>query len=105
MDDERIDLSPLDVTKDQLRYERLVRGVLSRTQRSVADDLARAGVRALAVAAVLAVLAWVPALLRRDDAARPSGEDHVVTLADFAAKDNAVAAASWFASGGVDSDE
>jgi len=73
-DDQKIDLSALDPTRDQLRFERMVRGVASqaaaRPVRPGEDD-DRLGASALAIqwwkpslalAACLALAAWAPQL-------------------------------------------
>ncbi|MEW6433947.1 MAG: hypothetical protein AB1730_20800 [Myxococcota bacterium] len=103
MSDDRIDFGPLDPKQDELRYERLVRGVMARARRpGLGDTVSRFGVRALAVAAGLALLAWVP-VLARGEAPEPTqaSSDPVTVLADLAAQGNAAAAASWFVSGGA----
>lgn len=105
MSDDRIDFGPLDPKQDELRYERLVRGVMARTKRpGLGDTVSRFGVRALAVAAGLALLAWVPVLARGEEpatATQPTSSDPAAVMADLAAQGNASAAASWFVSGGV----
>jgi hypothetical protein len=109
VDPDRIDFSPLDVTQDELRYQRLVRGVMARTRRSVSAQVARVGPRVLAVAAGLAVLAWVPVLLRKDAPVTSpqavASVDPASALADLAARGSASDAARWFVSGEVAVDE
>lgn len=102
MSDDRIDFGPLDPTQDELRFERMVRGVMARTKRpTLSDAVSRYGLRALALAAGLALLAWLP-VLARDDAEEPApSRDAVAQLADLVAQGNASAAASWYSSGGA----
>lgn len=104
MSDDRIDFGPLDPQRDELRYQRLVRGVLARTRRpGLLDTVTRSGGRALALAAGLAMLAWVPVLARGQapQATQAPSRDSGTALADLAAHGNAAAAASWFVSGGA----
>lgn len=101
MSDDRIDFGPLDPKQDALRFERMVRGVMARTKRpGFSDTVTRYGVRALALAAGLALLAWLP-VLAGDDAEETTSRDAVTQLADLAAQGNASAAASWYLSGGA----
>jgi hypothetical protein len=66
-EDERLDLSPLDPTRDELRFERMVRSIASRAAAGRAADTGTVIVRwwrvALAVAASLAIAAWAPWLV------------------------------------------
>ena len=64
-DDDKLDLSALDPTRDALRFERMVRAVAAKAmaQRQDPLDLAVRWWRpALALAAGLALLAWAPSL-------------------------------------------
>ena len=67
-DDDKLDLSALDPTRDALRFERMVRSLSAKAveQRSQQADPLSFAVRwwrpALALAACLALLAWVPSL-------------------------------------------
>ncbi len=62
-DETKLDLSALDPTRDQLRFERLVRDVSGRAVRSRRDPLWTVGKASLALAAGLALAAWAPQLL------------------------------------------
>lgn len=102
MSDDRIDFGPLDPKQDELRYERLVRGVMARTKRpGLSDAVSKYGVRALALAAGLALLAWLPVLARDDAEETTPSRDAVTQFADLVAQGNASAAASWYVSGGA----
>ena len=65
-DDEKLDLSALDPTKDALRFERMVRSVAAKAVEQRVSPLGVA-VRwwgpALALAAGLALAAWIPSML------------------------------------------
>lgn len=101
MSDDRIDFGPLDPKQDELRFERMVRGVMVRTKRpGLEDTVTKYGVRALALAAGLALLAWLP-VLARDDAEETTARDAVTQFADLVAQGNASAATSWYVSGGA----
>lgn len=89
MDDERMDLSPLDPGRDPERLERMVRSVLARADAarppSYAAALVARGRIALLVAGLIAVLAWVPALSGRGSAVPDApGIDAVATVAGWA---------------------
>lgn len=97
MDPDRIDFSSLDPSRDALRYERTVRALAAKAaaRRMRLDDaLLRWARPALAVAAVLAALAWLPALWSTDSqpAAQP---DQVAAFTDYAVRGGA-APADWF---------
>ncbi len=66
-DDERLDLSPLDPTRDGARFEAIVRSVaarvVARPMRDASSILLAWWRPALALAASLALVAWGPALL------------------------------------------
>jgi hypothetical protein len=67
--DEKIDLSPLDPSRDRVRWERMVRSVAAQAApHPVLLDLLRLARPALAIAAALAILAWVPALFSQREA-------------------------------------
>jgi len=87
MDDRRIDLSSLDPGRDPERLERMVRAVLDRAAEPpahpFASTLVARGRLAVAAAAAVAVLAWVPALVR-DRAAAPVASDPLGTLVSWA---------------------
>ena len=104
MDDDRIDLSPLDPSRDQLRWERMVRAVAARGRASrslpeaVLRDLVRLARPVLAVAAALALVAWLPSLVGSPRAEVKATDP---TLA-AAWADSASEAAQLFAAGGSD---
>lgn len=67
-DDDKLDLSALDPTRDALRFERMVRAVAAKAaqQRRPADpfgEVLRWWRPALALAASLALVLWAPSLL------------------------------------------
>ncbi|HEY3449704.1 MAG TPA: hypothetical protein VGK67_25340 [Myxococcales bacterium] len=83
-DDDRLDLSALDPTRDALRFERMARSLAAKAveQHSPQADPLSFAVRwwrpALALAASLALLAWAPSLL----GASPSSSSSQATAAD-----------------------
>jgi hypothetical protein len=87
MDDRRIDFSPLDPGRDPERLERMVRAVLDRAGEPpghlFASTLVARGRLAVVAAAAVAVLAWVPALVRVR-AAAPAASDPVVSVVSWA---------------------
>lgn len=100
MDDDRIDFSSLDPSRDALKWERLVRGVAARALAArpptVLDGVSRWARPALAMAAGLALLAWLPALSARPSptpARTPAGRDAVASMADWAVRGDPTAAA------------
>ena len=111
MDRDRIDLSALDPSRDAERWEAMVRATAARgmdARRPSARVLAElvAGWRpALALAAAVAVLAWVPSLLaaRRDAAkAAAAPADPVLSTASWALRARSPTAADLVASLGED---
>jgi hypothetical protein len=76
MDDEKVDLSPLEPFGDRDQRERLVRALARRAadgvQHPVLSDLSRWARPVLAVAAALALLAWLPSLLDQRESADPA---------------------------------
>lgn len=98
IDPDRVDLSSLDPSRDALRWERLVRGVAAkataRRRPSLAEALLAWSRPALAAAALIAALAWLPALWRR--APEPAGPDQVAVLTDLAVRGGSAGAAEWF---------
>jgi hypothetical protein len=102
MNDDRIDLSPLDPTRDELRWERMVRSVAARGRASrslpeaVLLDLVRRARPALAAAAVLALCAWLPSLFGTPRA-EPRAMDPTLALAW---SDSPSEAAQLFSAGG-----
>ncbi|MBS2025919.1 MAG: hypothetical protein JST92_26270 [Deltaproteobacteria bacterium] len=68
MNDEPIDFSPLDPSRDAARWERMVQAVAARGQAARAQSvplwLLKLGRPALLAAAAIAVLCWAPTLLR-----------------------------------------
>jgi hypothetical protein len=66
--DDRLDLGPLDPTQDALRFERMVRSVVARAVAQRPPEAQLLLVRwwgpALALAASLALAAWLPSMLR-----------------------------------------
>jgi hypothetical protein len=94
MDDERIDLSPLDPSRDEKRWQRLITGI---AERAVAVRRRRVSVRyqlgawarpALALAAAAAVVAVLGALLggaTLRGGAVATAHDPALTLVEWAA--------------------
>jgi len=103
VDPDRIDLSPLDPSRDRVRWERIVRGVAARgaaARRRPNPVLAQVVAwwrPAMALAFAAALLAWAPAVLRppgsasRGDAA--AGADPVASTAWWALRERAPDAA------------
>jgi len=93
MDEPRIDLAPLDVHADRLRFERTVRTLTSAIQAArpspLLVDLAGWGRFGLAAAAAAAVVAWVAALLeeRPPAAAISTAADPVQLVSQWAQAD------------------
>jgi len=87
MDDRRIDFSSLDPGRDPERLERMVRAVLDRavepSAHPFASTLVARGRFAVLAAAAVAVLAWVPALVRGRPAAAAAA-DPLVTVVSWA---------------------
>ena len=73
MDDDKLDLSPLDPTRDARRFEHLVRSVAAqataRRDQGTPALVVRLWAPALALAASLALAAWLPSLLKAAPAA------------------------------------
>lgn len=95
MNDGPIDLSPLDPSRDRLRWERVIRATAARAMRPrpnlVLADLSSRARPLLAMAAALALLAWLPALLGRGSGA--------ATGAGAAARDPALSLSTWASTG------
>jgi hypothetical protein len=103
MNDPRIDLSSLDPAKDPLRWERMIRSVAVRGAAGasrrrpgwLAVQLAAWVRPALACAAALALVAWVPTWLghgTRAPADPSAGRDRAAALVDWAVGDQPVSA-------------
>lgn len=94
MNDGPIDLSPLDPSRDRLRWERMIRATAARATRPrpnpVLADLSSWARPLLAMAAALALLAWLPALL---------GRGAGTTAAAAAARDPALSLSTWASTG------
>jgi hypothetical protein len=97
MTDRKIDLSPLDPSRDPLRWERMVRSVAARGAEAAARgrpatlalQLVAWARPAMAAAAALALAVWVPAWLRAGPTATttpPSTTTPAGTAADTAAR-------------------
>jgi hypothetical protein len=116
MNDPKLDLGPLDPARDQVRWERLVRSVAARGAAGadrrrpgrLALQLAAWLRPALACAAALAVVAWVPAWLHRGGpptaAATAPTADRASRLAAWATSDEAGGAGAFLAAIGDDDD-
>jgi hypothetical protein len=88
MDDDPIDLSPLDPSSDTRRWERMVRSLSARAasnaaQHPVLIDLARWARPVLAISAAVAIVAWMPSLFSR----RAKAADPVAALVTWALRD------------------
>jgi hypothetical protein len=86
-DDDKLDLSALDPTRDELRFARLVRSVGSRAAqaRGPADAgalLVRWWLPTLALAASVALAAWAPSLV--SDLTPSQSSDPAATLLQWA---------------------
>ncbi len=92
-DDERLDLGVLDPTRDEARFERLVRSTVAaavaRRRRSAELVVVRWWRPALALAASLALAAWLPVLLGagRNEAAPAARDDSAAALLTLARSD------------------
>jgi hypothetical protein len=114
MTERPIDLGPLDPSRDAARWERMVRGVAARAAEGAARrrpapllvQLAAWVRPALACAAAVALLAWVPAWLRPGQVATPTSvaADLPARLAAWAASDGADAASDLLLALGDDDD-
>ena len=100
-DDEKIDLSALDPSRDGARWERMVQHVADRAVAprppAVVIDLYRHARPLLAAAAAIAALAWLPALAsdgqRGQAATSAATSDSIATLAEWAERGEAPASA------------
>jgi hypothetical protein len=116
MTDRKIDLTALDPSRDEARWERMVRSVATRGAEGAARrrpgplllQLAAWARPALACAAALALAVWVPAWLRasRVETAIPAAAptDRMARLAAGAASDDAGAATALLLALGDDDD-
>jgi hypothetical protein len=88
MDDDPIDLSPLDPSSDTQRWEQMVRSLSARaasnTQHPVLIDLVRWARPVLAIAAAAAILAWMPSLFSKK---QNEPADPVAALVTWAGRD------------------
>src|ERR1700737_1855085 len=100
MDDERIDFSALDPQRNPIRFERMVQtvvaGAQSPTPVPLVHQLARSGSAALAVAALLAVIAWLPNLI--------SGTSKFTTSPMITRSEAVELVSAWAQTGNVPSD-
>jgi hypothetical protein len=100
MNDDPVDFSSLDPRRDEVRWERMVQGVVAQAVKARARPgpvwvgLATSGTRILAAAAAVAVIAWAPALWSRVTAgswprlnATAASHDPARSLADWAERD------------------
>lgn len=116
MTEPRLDLEALDPSHDEARWERMVRSVATRGAEAAARrrpgwlelQLAAWLRPALACAAAVALLVWVPAWLRLAQAARTppvaAAADPAARLAAWAASDEATAASGLLLTFGDDDD-
>ncbi len=101
MNDEPIDFSPLDPSRDAARWERMVQAVAARGQAARAQSvpllLLKVGRPALVVAAALAILCWAPMFLRGPvDTSSSTVQASVATQAK-AQKNPALQLSAWAA--------
>ena len=91
MDDERIDFSPLDPSRDELRWTRMVSGIAAhaaaerRARLSVQWQLARWARPVLAVAAGLCLLSWAGGWLGHRQVPATAEAPTTLTVANWAA--------------------
>jgi len=93
-DDDRLDLTALDPTRDRSRFERLVRSTVAAAMArrpSTARETLRWWRPALALAASLAIASWLPVLLGGDDATA-TRSDAAAALLTLAHSDTAPSA-------------
>lgn len=102
----KLDLSALDPTRDALRFERMVRSVAAKAaeERARKADPWSLAVRfwrpALALAAGLALLAWVPSLVGSGATADQAATDPGTTLLSWASGEGPASAADVLAAFG-----
>jgi hypothetical protein len=90
MENDKIDLSPLDLARDGARWERMIQGVVTRALAApltVRAQLAAWARPVLAVAALAAAVAWAPLVLG-GRAAETARLDAASALAEWAAGDH-----------------
>jgi hypothetical protein len=116
MTDRKIDLGALDPSRDPLRWERMVRSVATRGAEGarrrrpgpLALQLAAWARPALACAAALALVVWVPAWLRPAPAAPSTAvaatSDATARLAAWAASDDSASPGALLLTLGGDDD-
>jgi hypothetical protein len=116
MTEPRLDLEALDPSHDKARWERMVRSVAARGAEAAARrrpgslelQLAAWLRPALACAAAVALLVWVPAWLRPPQAARTppvaAAADQAARLAAWASSDEATAASGLLLTFGDEDD-
>ncbi len=92
-EEERLDLSALDPTRDRTRFEGLVRSTvaaaMSRRRRTTATETLRWWRPALALAASIAVAAWLPVLFGTgsDESTASTRGDPAIALLTLARSD------------------
>ena len=89
MNDDKLDLSPLDPEQDEERWEALVtsitrRAVAARERRGLFGEMLTMSRPALALAAGVAIIVWMGAISMRHAEHAPSREDRVMTLLSWA---------------------
>lgn len=102
MEPERVDLSPLDLSRDRLGFERMVRRVMDaagpelarRARAATPLTLVAAWARPTLAAAAMIAMAAVGAILTTDRPAQPAGADRVVDALGLPTP-----AADWLAEG------
>jgi hypothetical protein len=115
MNDDQLDLTPLDPARDRARWERLVHSVAERGAAGAARrrpgwlalQLAAWMRPALACAAAAALVAWIPAWLRHDapaGTAATAPADGAARLAAWAAGDEASGPGAFLHALGDDDD-
>lgn len=96
--DDKIDLAPLDPSRDRLRWERLIVGLAKRVtairRAPTIGELVSAWARpALAIAAALALVAWVGGAVWPRTAQASEDTSATTALAEWAAADQTPGAA------------
>lgn len=106
-DPDRIDFRALDPSTDAARWESMIQATLARsrplaTVHPLFTSIASRGRVALALAAALAAIAWLPSLLRTNEPAGGASTDAATQLATWASRGDIPEGENMFEAFGVD---